>query len=422
MKKFIQKQLAKKVKKLIELHKPIIIGVTGSVGKTSTRNAIAAILSEKFDVAKNIKNYNNEFGLPLTILGKLSPKKSAVGWLSLLLSTPKTLPRVFVLEYGVDHPHDMKYLCDIVSPSIAVMTAVSPVHAENFASVEALLEEKAQLLSCVPKNGICILNADDTRVIGASSHASAPVVTYGFGAQADVRAEEYKLQTREDFSFEPGEQFSQINVRVLTKDNNELSLELKNMLGKASVSAVLAGIAVAKHLGMTNQEILSAVKLIKTEPGRMNPIAGIKGSLIIDSSYNAAPASMVAALDVLKEFNVVEGSRRIAVLGTMAELGKYSVNEHRQVGMRSAEVADMLVTVGEPMLDARHGAIEAGMHEDHTEHFSDAVDAGRWLDRNVKKGDVVLVKGSQSMRMERTVKDIMAEPMNAKALLCRMDF
>ena len=419
MKQFIQKQLAKKAKKLIELHKPIIIGVTGSVGKTSTRNAIAAILSERFDVAKNIKNYNNEFGLPLTILGKLSPKKSVIGWLSLLLSTPKSLPQVFVLEYGVDHPSDMKYLCDIVSPSVAVMTAVSPVHAENFASVEALLEEKAQLLSCVPENGLCILNADDSRVIGASAHASSSIVTYGFSAQADIRAEEYQLQTCDDFSFEPGEQFSQINVHVHTKDNDDLNVELKNMLGKTSVSAVLAGIAVAKHLGMTNEEILSATKLIKNEPGRMNPIAGIKGSLIIDSSYNAAPASMAAALEVLKEFDVAEGSRRIAVLGTMAELGKYSVDEHRQVGMRVSEVADMLITVGEPMIDARHGAIEAGMPEDHMEHFSDAVEAGRWLDRNVKKGDVVLVKGSRSVGMERTVKDIMAEPLHADTLLCR---
>ncbi len=418
MKQFIQKQLARKAKKLVDEHKPIIIGVTGSVGKTSTRNAIATILSVKFDVAKNIKNYNNEFGLPLTILGKVSPKRSVFGWLSVLLSAPKTLPQVFVLEYGVDHPGDMKYLCDIVSPSIAVMTAISPVHAEHFATVESLLEEKAHLLSCVPDTGVCILNADDQRVMGASQHCTAPILTYGFNSQAQIRASDYNVWTRDDYSFEPGEKFSQVTVNVHTQDETVFELSLENMLGKANVSVVLAAVAVAKQLGMTNEEILEGVKQIKTEPGRMNPIPGIKGSLIIDSTYNAAPASMAAALDVLKEFDVTEGSKKIAVLGTMAELGKYSVDAHRQIGMRAAEVADWLVTVGEPMLDARHGAIEAGMAEDHTEQFGDAIEAGRWLDAHVKKGDVVLIKGSRSMGMERTVKDVMAEPARAEELLC----
>lgn len=418
MKAFIQKQLAKKAKKLVEQHKPLIIGVTGSVGKTSTRNAIATLLSAKYTVAKNIKNYNNEFGLPLTILGKVSPKKSIMGWLSVLFAKYESLPQVYVLEYGVDRPGDMKELCDIVSPSIAVMTAISPVHAEQFASVESLLEEKAHLLACVPSGGLCVLNADDNRVIGASGHASASVLTYGFSPQADVRASDYQLWTREDFSFEPGETFSEISVQVHTQDQGTLAMKLENMLGKTSVTGILAAVAIAKHLGLTDEQILSKIGEIKAEPGRMNPIAGIKGSLIIDSTYNAAPASMAASLDVLKEFTVAEGAKRIAVLGTMAELGRYSDDAHRQVGMRASEVADWLITVGEPMLEARRAAIEAGMDEDHTEHFSDAEEAGRWLDRNVKKGDVVLVKGSRSMAMERTVKDIMAEPMNAPQLLC----
>ncbi len=422
MKQFIQRQLAKKAKRLVALHKPLIIGVTGSVGKTSTRNVIATILSAKFDVAPNIKNYNNEFGLPLTILGKVSPKKSILGWLSILFSTPKSLPKVFVLEYGIDHPDDMKQLCDIVSPSIAVMTAISPVHAEQFASVEALVEEKAHLLACVPSTGLCILNADDARVIGASGHASAPIVTYGFSAQADVRASDYDVWTREDFSFEPGEKFSQVTAQVHLKDHDDLLLAIDNVLGRQTITAVLAAVAVAKHLGLNNEEILSKVGEIQSYPGRMNPIAGIKGSLIIDASYNAAPASMVAALEVLKEFHVVEGARRIAVLGTMAELGRYSDDAHREIGMRVAEVADLFIAVGEPMGEARRAAIEAGMNEDHTEHFGDAVEAGRWLDQHVKKGDVVLIKGSQSMRMERAVKDIMAEPLHANTLLCRMDW
>jgi UDP-N-acetylmuramoyl-tripeptide--D-alanyl-D-alanine ligase len=185
----------------------------------------------------------------------------------------------------------------------------------------------------------------------------------------------------------------------------------------------LAAITVARHFGVSDDEILSSLSKIKREPGRMNPIPGIKGSLILDSSYNAAPASVQSALEVLGEFNSAEGARRIAVLGYMAELGKYSEQEHRMIGMRAQEAGvDLLVTVGEVARDIRRGAIEAGLREDQTQHFSNSVEAGRWLDSQIKKGDIILVKGSQSVRMERVVKDIMAEPSRAEELLVRQDW
>ena len=421
MKTFVQQLLARKAKKLIQKHKPIVIGVTGSVGKTSTRDVIATLLSETFDVAPTIKNYNNEFGLPLTILGKVSPGRSVFGWLSLLMSSPKTLPQVFVLEYAIDHPGDMEVLCNIVQPNICVMTRISPVHAENFRSVEQLTEEKSQLLECVPEHGLVVLNADDPRVMGLTGHVHAPVMTYGFSSLADVQAIDYGIWTREDFSFEPGELFSRLSFGVIQKEAR-MDVELKNMLGRSVVSSVLCGIAVARHMGVSDEHILRALAKIQFESGRMNPIPGIKGSLILDSSYNAAPASTIAALEVLGEFHPTEGTRRIAVLGDMAELGQYSENEHRMVGLKAAEIGvDVLITVGAKSLDIQHGAIEAGMDESQMEHVSDSVEAGRWLDMHVKKGDIVLVKGSQSMRMERTVKDIMAEPLRAGDMLVRQE-
>ena len=169
-------------------------------------------------------------------------------------------------------------------------------------------------------------------------------------------------------------------------------------------------------------EMKKLVDKIPGEPGRMHPIAGIKGSLLLDDSYNAAPASMLAALEVLKQFIVVESARRIAVLGKMAELGSLTQDEHRMLGLRVAEGGvDLLVCVGEPAQDIRQGAMEAGMPEDHIQFFPDAKEAGRWLDREVKKGDVVLIKGSQSARMEWVVKDLMAEPLHAPDLLVRQD-
>jgi len=257
-------------------------------------------------------------------------------------------------------------------------------------------------------------------VMGLTEHASAPVVTYGFQTNADLQATAYTLDTREDFSFEPGEVFSTLSVTTEAESHDPLVIQLENVLGRSGASSVLPAVVVARHLGLSNEQILAGIPDITFEPGRMNPLAGIKGSLIIDSSYNAAPASMKAALDVLAEFSPAESSRRIAALGYMAELGQYTEDEHRMIGMYAAEVGvDVLVTVGEMAQDLRRAAIEAGIPETETHHFTNSVEAGRWLDREINKGDVVLVKGSQSARMERVVKDLMAEPLRADDLLVR---
>ena len=419
MKKFIQIQLANKARRFLKQHKPIVIGITGSVGKTSTRHAIACILSAKYRVVTSMENYNNEFGLPLSILGTKSPGKNPFGWLKILLLSPKQIADVYVLEYGIDHPGDMDYLCSIAKPSIAVMTALSPVHVEFFPSIQELGEEKAKLIAAVSSDGLVVLNADDARVVALGAHAIAPMVTYGFRESADVRATDYTVETRSDFSFQPGEQFSEIHVNVKTREEEVIAINLVNHLGKSAVSSVLAAIAIAKHLGLSWDEILSKLDRIKQEPGRLNPIAGIKGSLILDSSYNAAPASMMSALNVLAEFSPVEEARRIAVFGHMAELGIQTEPEHRMIGMRAAEICDRIITVGEVAHHIRHGALDAGFPEEHMEQFETPEEAGRWLDANVKKGDIVLVKGSQSARMEKAVKDIMAEPLRAEELLVR---
>ena len=418
MKKILEKMLAKKARAFLRKHHPIIIGVTGSVGKTSTRHAIATILSAKFSVVTSQENYNNELGLPLSILEATSAGKNLFGWLKILCSSPKKAAEVYVLEYGIDHPGDMDALVAIARPSIAVMTALSPVHVKFFSSVRELGEEKAKLLAAISSDGLVVLNADDANVIGLGVHAIAPVQTYGFKETADVRAADYAIQTRSDFSFQPGEQFSELHVNVKC-DEEVFAIQLMNQLGKSAVSSVLAAIAVAKHLGLSNNQIISKLPELKNEPGRMNPIPGIKGSLILDSTYNAAPASMMSALAILSEFEPANEAKRIAVLGHMAELGAQTESEHRMVGMRAAEVCDRLVTVGETAHHIRHAAIEAGMPEEHTEEFANPVDAGRWLDREIKKGDIVLVKGSQSARMEKVVMDVMAEPLRAKELLVR---
>lgn len=420
MKQLIQDTITKKARELILEHKPIIITVSGSVGKTSVRNAIVKLLRGTYTVRTTIDNYNNEFGVPLTILGYRSPGKSVLGWLKILLSKPKNVPEVFVLEYGIDHPGDMEHLCRIAKPDISVMTRISPVHVENFKSLEHLAEEKAVMIERTKGDGLVVLNADDPRVLGMRGLVAADVVTYGFTANADVHVSAYALTTRKDYSFEPGEEFSRMEMHVKTQIQDVVDINISNILGRASASALLPAIAVAKHLHVSNEDIEKRIKKVKFEPGRMNALPGIKGSLILDSTYNAAPASMQAALQTLAEFSPSEGARRIAVLGHMAELGPHTEEEHRMLGMHAAEHGvDFLVTVGERTLETRQAAIEAGIPEHQTAHFANSHDAGRWMDQNVRKGDIVLVKGSQSARMERVVKDIMAEPLNAPQLLVR---
>jgi len=192
--------------------------------------------------------------------------------------------------------------------------------------------------------------------------------------------------------------------------------------GRPVASTIAAAITVAEHLNIDVVDIVSSLSKLSSAPGRMRLLPGIKGTLILDDSYNASPEAVRVAVETLADFDPVLGARRIAVLGSMAELGRYVEDEHRHVGFIVAEMGiDVLVCVGEPARDIARSAIEAGLQAEHVEEFETSVSAGRWLDHNLQPGDVVLVKGSQSSRMEKAVKDIMAEPDRAGELLVRQD-
>lgn len=425
MKKILQFFLAWFAKRIMAKYAPIVVAVTGSVGKTSTRNVLAAVLGAKFRVRSPKENYNNEFGVPFTVIGVVSPGRSVFGWLGvfakaigLLVARDRSYPNMLVLEFAVDHPGDMAYLCSLARPDVAVFTAVSPVHAENFGSLEALIKEKAVMIEAVPEDGLVVLNADDQRVMDKQGLAKARVVTFGFSAISDIRGENASVKTREDGFFEPSETFAELSFDVVDDEGRE-TIKLENRLGIGVMNAILAAVAVSKHFGMTLDEVALLVKAIPIQQGRLNLLAGIKGSLILDDTYNAAPASMKVALEALGKFSPFESSRRFAALGSMAELGTYSADAHYEVGMRAAEVADALVVVGEKAKGIADGARAAGMEDARIQWFADAEEAGRALDAQIRKGDIVLVKGSQSARMERVTKQVMADPLRASELLVR---
>jgi UDP-N-acetylmuramyl pentapeptide synthase len=423
MRNWVIRQLQQRARRILDQKKPTIIAVTGSMGKTSAKQAIELVLATKHHVRGNKKNFNNELGVPLTILGVDSPGRSVGGWLKVLYGPlANDYPEMLVLEFGADHPGDIAALCELAPPKVGVVTGLSTVHAAYFKDVDELTLEKSKIISCLPADGFAILNADDPKVAAMSSATSARTMTYG-SRSGDWSIQNLRLQTRRNESFDPGEMFALTLCDVVQNGIVVGELRLTNCLGYAPVMACLAGIVVGQEFGVLPSEAIAALnKNFRPVAGRLNPLPGIKGSLIIDDSYNAAPAAMLGALELLKMFTPgEEQDRRIAVLGQMAELGQYTQQEHRMIGLRAAEAVDLLVAVGPEMQIAVESAKEAGMEAAHIEWFATADEAGRFLDRIIQQGDVVLVKGSQSTRMEKVVKQIMAEPLRAEELLVRQD-
>ncbi len=422
MKKILLKILRSRARNVIRKHQPRVVAITGSMGKTSTREAIRLVLEDRFDVRSSVKNYNNEFGVPLTILGEdVSPGKSIFGWIMVVMRsfTVAEYPEVLVLEFGADRPGDIAWLCSIARPDVAVVTGVSPVHAANFENLEALVKEKETLVHALSDEGVAILNGDDVRTLEMHGRAKMRTVLYGT-RDADMLARDIEVQSRVDDHFEVGELIALTTARVMYHGGDVGLLELRDCLGYTSVMNVLAALAVGEEFGIC---VADAVKVLNMHflpgSGRLRPLAGIKGSIVIDDSYNAAPAAMLRGLELLQRFDVFEGARKIAVLGQMAELGDYTEQEHRMIGLKVAEVADAFVAVGSSMQFAIDAAEEAGMSASATELFGSSEEAEVYVDREIQSGDVVYVKGSQSSRMERVVKGIMAEPLRAEELLVR---
>jgi UDP-N-acetylmuramoyl-tripeptide--D-alanyl-D-alanine ligase len=420
MKSLLIKLIRNRSKAILAKFQPTIIAVTGSQGKTSTRRAITTVLRSRFTVRSPEKNFNNEIGVPLTVLGEKSPGKSITGWLGVLARSyfVKSYPDYLVLEFGADHPGDVQALVDMAQPSVGVLTGISAVHAAYFENIEALAKEKEVLILSLPEDGLAILNADEDRVLQVKDRAAAEVQTYGLEGD-DLSAENVQISTRLDDSFEPGEELAVTTAVILENGVQAGEISLTNFLGYAPVSSCLAAMAVGRRFGLSVNEMIEVLeKDLMPVAGRLRPLPGIKGTLIIDDSYNASPSAMHNGLDILSMFTPGEEvDRRIAALGSMAELGQYSDEEHRMIGEHVAKVSDIFVAVGEAIQPAVKAAKDAGMQR--VEWFATSIEAGRYLDRELQQGDIVYVKGSQSARMEHVVKDIMAQPTRATHYLVR---
>lgn len=419
MAKILQRILAWFVHRAIEKYRPQIIGITGSVGKTSTREAVFAVLKTKFDVRTGKKNFNTEIGLSLSILGLDHYGRNIFKWAFALVKTwivlrgSVSFPKILVLEYGIDHPGDMDYLLSIAKPDVVVITAIGdiPVHVEFFKNAEAVVKEKRKLVAALSKNGVAVLNLDDPEVYGMRELASS-TITFGFG-DADIRIENYELHTVKHENF--GDISSGISFKI-HHGGRVVPFRLSNCFGKPQAYAGAAAAAVGVYFGMNLIEIAEALRGHMPPAGRMRLLEGINHSQVLDDSYNAAPEAMEAALGTLKE---LPGRRKIAVLGDMLEIGKYAERAHRLVGNIAGDFVDLLVVVGP---NAKFIAQEAQKKFlGQVIEFNDSKEAAKSLARYINTGDLILIKGSQSMRMERIVYALMAQPERAKELLVRQD-
>jgi UDP-N-acetylmuramoyl-tripeptide--D-alanyl-D-alanine ligase len=414
MKKLIQLKLKILSKAILSKYKPDIIGITGSVGKTGAKEAVYTVLSSKFNVRKSIKNYNNEIGVPLTVIGSEAKGKSIFGWigvflkaLKLILFRDKNYPKILILEMGVDKPGDMKYLLGIVKPKVGVITKIGESHLEFFNSIDEIQKEKELLVKQLTESGIAILNCDDLRV-KTISNIKAKVITYGFRDECDINAREIDAKN-----------LKEVNFKLAYKGSTILT-HLPNVIGRTAIETVLAGIAVGIAFNMNLTDIGKALKKYKPPKGRMNLIAGVKNTYIIDDTYNSSPQSSLAALDAIDKIKLTNNARKFAVLGDMLELGSYTEVGHRLAGRKAAEAGiNKLIVVGEKARDIASGAEEAGMKKDDIFHFPNSDDARIFVQERIEEGDLILVKGSQGIRMEKIVVEIMAEPLRAGELLVR---
>ncbi len=406
---------------ILRRHKPVIIGITGSIGKTSARDAVFTVLSSQFSIwrGEKGKNYNNEIGAPLVILGARHHGRNLFGWIGVFFIFLRRLfsgsyPKLLILEMGVDHPGDMDYLVNLAPPAIAVITGIGkiPVHVEYFENPEAVLAEKAKILNALTQNGKAILNADDKNVLMLKEKSRAPVLTYGMGETADVGVEEFRVFFRD----EHGIKIPDGVVFKIRYQGALIPVRLSGALAKTQALAAAAGFCAGIVFGMNPVAIAEALAEFRPPPGRMRILKGNKRTIIIDDTYNAAPAAMEAALETLAS---LPAKRKIAVLGDMLELGAYTEEAHRKIGRMIPPSADILFTVGTRSRFIEEEALRSGFFESQVRHAADSREVESMLEPMLEPGDMVLVKGGQGMRMERVVLAIMAEPEKAHELLVR---
>ena len=346
-----------------------VIGITGSVGKSTTKELVAEVLSQRYSTVKNPGNLNNEIGLPLSLL-QVKQEHSHV-----------------VLEMGFYVPGEIEFLCKIAKPQVGVVTNIGTVHAERAGTKEDIARGKAELVQNLPPapDGIAILNYDDPYVLPMADKAQAHVFTYGLDERADLWADGIVGMGLEGIRLQLHYQNEVLHVRV-------------PLIGRHSVHTVLRAVAVGLAEKLTWQEIISAMQQSHMQL-RLVVVKAASGALILDDTYNASPESTMAALNLLED---MEG-HKIAILGDMLELGVYEQSGHEMVGTRAAQICDALYTVGSRAVYIAEAARRSGLRDDQVHVFETTGQVIDHVRSQFAAGDIILVKGSHGMHMDQIV-------------------
>jgi UDP-N-acetylmuramoyl-tripeptide--D-alanyl-D-alanine ligase len=416
IKPLVVRMLVWEAKWILARKKPFIIGVTGNLGKTSTKDAIFAVMKDHFHVRKSEKSLNSEFGVPLTILGEKSGWNNPVHWLMILLrglSVPfdRQYPTHLVLEIGADRPGDIKSIASWLKPDITIVTQFGqvPVHIEFFKDRDAVVAEKAHLVSALKESGLFIYNADDHDSIKLLEKTGARTASIGITKNAEVKANSVRMY---------GNPLEGTEADILV-DGHSYHLVLPEVAGKSPVYSALPALAVARELNISLEVACAALRDGDKPKGRMRLLPGMNGSVIIDDTYNASPKATEHGLHTLAEMDTP--GRKIAVLGDMLELGEFTRDEHYKIGLEAAKVCHKLYTVGIRARTIAEGALDGKMQDDNIMQCDTSIDAGKELVQVLRTGDVVYMKGSQGVRMERAVKMILAETHDPHKYLVRQE-
>jgi UDP-N-acetylmuramoyl-tripeptide--D-alanyl-D-alanine ligase len=408
---------------VIKKYKPHVIAVTGNIGKTSTKDAVFSVLREDVSVRASQKSFNSDFGVPLTILGESTGWSNFFAWFSIiargaeLVLFTEDYPSVLVLEVGADAPGDIKKIASWLHPDTTIITQFQevPVHIEFFKNREELIAEKGYLVKATKKDGTVLYTADDhdSHELAKKSHAS--LVGYGFHGGVQVRAEGthilYQEKTEKD-----------LPVGMITKiicDDEVATLKLPGVLGEAPVYASLPAFYIAKRFGIPLGRAAQLLEATTKTKGRMRLLRGIKNTTIIDDTYNSSPKAVIHALKNLEKVQTT--GKKIAVLGDMLDLGKFTTDEHYKIGKDVHTHCHLLFLVGKRSLEIGEGARDAGMKEENIFHYDSSSLVSEDLKNLLEEEDVILVKGSQSMRMEKVVADLIENPEEAPLLLVRQE-
>lgn len=391
-----------------------VIAVSGSVGKTSSKDAIFSVLNSRFKVKKSQKSMNSDFGLLLTILDIESGYSSPSKWLWFLSkafvhSFIKDHSEVLLLELGVDKPGDMDFLTSIVKPDVVVLTNISTVHMDDgqFKTLNDVFFEKSKLAHALSDDGVLIFNKDDEFLAKLDKELSKKRrLSFGVSSDADYYFDNPKISI-EGSSFTIHHKSSHFDLKT-------------SAIGEYQALVLMPAIICGELMGIELEDILSALERFNLSPGRMMPIDAINGAFILDSSYNSSPVALREALKILKILGV--GKRKVAVLGSMNELGEKSQKLHEEIGKIIPDFADMLLTVGLQAKLFAASAKNAGMNEENIFSFTNAHSASEFFKEKISENDIILVKGSQNnVHLERFIKPLMNNPEAANKVLVRQE-